>query len=81
MAKLLYFANLVEFLGRDSETVALPEGVTDVRGMLAFLRARGGSWEPLFGENKVRVVVNKQFVNLDSKITDSADIAFIPMQF
>lgn len=81
MAKLVYFASLPDFLGRHIETVTLPESVTDVHDVLAYLRARGGSWQPLFGENKVRVVVNKQFVTLDSKVDDSAEIAFIPLQF
>lgn len=46
MAKLLYFATLADRLGRTSEEAALPATVTDVRALLAWLRGRGGVWEP-----------------------------------
>lgn len=41
MAKILYFAGLVEKLGRASEETELPPAVTDVRTLLAWLRLRG----------------------------------------
>ncbi|MEK7191093.1 MAG: hypothetical protein AAB153_02235 [Pseudomonadota bacterium] len=46
MAKLLYFAALADRLGRTSEETALPATITDVRTLLAWLRGRGGIWEP-----------------------------------
>lgn len=41
MARILYFAYLVDKLGRAQEDMALPATVQDVRGLLAQLRARG----------------------------------------
>lgn len=35
MARILYFAYLVDKLGRSQEDLALPAGVQDVRGLLA----------------------------------------------
>ncbi len=41
MAKILYFADLVDRLGRASEEVVLPAEVTTVESLLAWLRGRG----------------------------------------
>lgn len=77
MAKILYFAQLVEKLGLPSETVALPATVTDVRSLLAWLRTRGGQWEKLLADDAVRVTVNRQFVNLDTPITGDVEVGIV----
>lgn len=77
MAHILYFAYLVDKLGRAREELPLPETVQDVRGLLAWLRARGGIWEKALADDKVRVLVNKQFAELDTKIADSDEIAIV----
>jgi len=77
MAKILYFAYLVDKLGRAQEDLPLPETVQDVRGLLAWLRARGGIWEKALADDKVRVLVNKQFAELDAKIADGNEIAIV----
>ena len=51
MAKILYFAQLVDLLGRASEEVTLPDSARDVRGLLTWLRSRGGNWERLLVED------------------------------
>jgi len=80
MAKILYFAALVDQLGRDSESVALPTSVSDVRSLLTWLRTRGGNWERLLVEQAVRVTVNKQFAAPETPINDAAEIAIISMR-
>ena len=40
MARILYFAYLVDKLGRAQEDLALPESVREVRGLRTHLRAR-----------------------------------------
>ncbi len=77
MAKILYFADLVDKLGCAAEDVALPASVNDVRALLAWLRARGGNWERALAEDAVRVTVNKQFVTLETKIDNACEIALI----
>lgn len=77
MAKILYFAALVDTLGNTAEDVALPATVNDVRALLAWLRARGGNWEQALVEEAVRVTVNKQFVTLETKIDNACEIALI----
>jgi len=78
MAKILYFANLVDKLGASSEEVDLPASITDVRALLAWLRARGGNWETALMENKVRVTVNRQFAAPETSLDNTTEIAIVP---
>ena len=77
MARILYFAYLVDKLGRAQEDLALPAAVQDVRGLLAQLRARGGVWEKALAEDKVQILVNKQFSAPETKIADVDVIAIV----
>lgn len=79
-AKILYFAGLVEKLGRASEETELPPAVTDVRTLLAWLRQRGENGEHTLAENAVRVTVNRQFVAPDSPVDNNAEIAIVAMR-
>ena len=63
MNKLLYFAALVDKLGLASEEIDLPSNVTDVRGLVALLKQRGGAWEEVFGNDALRITVNNNFPN------------------
>jgi molybdopterin synthase sulfur carrier subunit len=78
--EILYFAGLVEKLGRASEETALPPSVTDVRTLLAWLRRRGENRERALAENAVRMTVNRQFVALDSPVHSDAEIANVAMR-
>lgn len=77
MAKILYFAQLVDLLGCASEETRVPDSVEDVRGLLAWLRARGGNWQRLLLDDAVRVTLDRQFVDLDTPVTDAHEIALI----
>jgi len=77
MARILYFAYLVDKLGRAQEDLALPPGVQDVRGLLAHIRARGGAWEKALTEDKVQVLVNKQFSAPETAISDADVVAIV----
>jgi len=77
MARILYFAYLVDKLGRAQEDLALPETVRDVRSLLAQLRARGGVWENALTEEKVQVLVNKQFSTPETIISDADVVAIV----
>jgi sulfur-carrier protein len=78
MAKILYFSTLVDKVGGSSEETSLPETVTDVRGLLAWLRGRGGNWEIALKEDAVRVTVNRQIADLETLVNDKQEIAIIP---
>ena len=77
MIKILYFAQLVDLLGRASEEVSLPEGTHDVRGLLAWLRTRGGNWERLMVEDAVRVTIDRQFAEPGTVLSDPSEVAII----
>jgi sulfur-carrier protein len=77
MARILYFASLVDQLGRGAEDVELPDEVGDVRGLLAWLRARGGSWEKYVREDALRVTVNRKFAEPATRISDADEIALV----
>ena len=77
MARILYFAYLVDKLGCASEEMTLPEDVRSVGALLAFLRARGGAWEKALADQAVRVTVNRQFAALESPIGDRDEIAVV----
>ena len=77
MARILYFAYLVDKLGRAQEDLPLPSDVQDVRGLLALLRARGGVWQQALTEDRVQVMVNKLISLPEAKITDNNEIAIV----
>ena len=78
MAKILYFASLVDKFGTSSEEVTLPAAVADVRALLAWLRTRGGNWETALVGDKVRVTVNRQFAMPETRIDNTVEIAIVP---
>ncbi len=77
MARILYFAQLAEHVGKTSEDLALPAEVTDVRALLAVLRARGPQWQRALADDAVRVMVNRQLATLDTAIGDAQEIGLL----
>jgi molybdopterin synthase sulfur carrier subunit len=75
--RILYFAALAEKLGSTQDELTLPNEVQDVRGLLAWLRTRGGVWEQTLADDKVRVLVNRQFVVLDTRISADDEVAIV----
>ncbi|KPK67318.1 MAG: hypothetical protein AMJ84_13430 [Acidithiobacillales bacterium SM23_46] len=80
MARILYFATLVDQLGRASEELPLPDTVRDVRALVAMLHGRGKNWVTALDEATLKVTVNRQFAELDTPIQDDSEIAFISMR-
>ena len=75
--KLLYFAALVDKLGLASEEIDLPSSAVDVSGLVAILKQRGGAWAEVFGNDALRITVNKQFADLTTLIKNGDEVAFI----
>ncbi len=77
--RLLYFAWLRAKIGTAEEELALPPGVADVAGLLAWLKARGGGYaEALKNLEAVRVAVNQDYVGPEHKIRDGDEVAIFP---
>lgn len=77
MARILYFAYLVDKLGRATEEVDLPAGVDNVGALLAWLRKRSPDWEKALAEDAVKVTVNKQFAAAQTRIDNDSEIAIV----
>ena len=77
--KLLFFAALREQLGRPSEDIELPVGVSTVGALRDHLRSRGGEWERVFAANRaVRAAVNQDMVQAQAPIKAGDEVAFFP---
>lgn len=77
--KILYFAWVKSKTGIGEETVALPDGVTDVAGLLEWLKGRGPEFaEALADPSIVRVAVNQEIANLDAAVAEGDEVALFP---
>jgi molybdopterin synthase sulfur carrier subunit len=79
MITILYFARLREALGKTSEQIALPAGVSDLGALRVLLRQRGGAWAEEMADGKqVRAAVNQDIAQGDTLINDGDEVAFFP---
>lgn len=77
--KLLYFAWLRQKIGAESEQVTLPEGVTDVAGLIDWLKGRGDNYaEALKNDKVIKVAVNQAYARANTPLKDSDEVALFP---
>ncbi len=76
--KLLYFIQLAKISGKDEEEVAMPDSVTNVETLLAWLRKRGPNWKESFADDRVQVTVNRQFAESYTLIEHDDEVAIVP---
>jgi DUF971 family protein/molybdopterin converting factor small subunit len=76
--KLLYFSYLVKKLGREAEEVSLPATVTEVAGLIQWLRRRDPDRAWLFADGSFRVTVNKQFAEPFTRLEAGDEVALVP---
>ncbi len=76
--KILYFIDLAKISGKDEEEVVIPDSVTDVESLLAWLRKRGLRWADSFAYDKVQVTVNRQFAEPFTLIEHGDEVAIVP---
>ena len=77
--QLLYFGWVRGKIGTDRETIEIPDGVTDVKGLITWLRGRGNGYAEALAEPLVvRVAVNQELADLDQPVTSSDEIAVFP---
>ncbi len=77
--KLLYFAWLRTKIGTAEESVDLPAGVSDVGGLIDWLRGRGpGYADALANLAVVKVAVNQEYVGLDHPVKPGDEVALFP---
>ncbi len=77
--KLLYFAWLRAKIGKAEETLDLPPDVTNVAGLLDWLKSRGpGFADALKDKAIVRVAVNQEYVGWDHPVRTGDEVALFP---
>jgi molybdopterin synthase sulfur carrier subunit len=77
--KILYFAWVKSKTGIGEEDVSAPAEVTDVAGLLTWLKGRGpGFAEALEDLSMVRVAVNQEIAQLDAPVSADDEVALFP---
>ena len=77
--KLLYFAWVRQKIGIAGEDFALPQDVSDVRGLVEILAARGANYTEAFRDlAALRCAVNQTHSGFDTKISNNDEVAFFP---
>ncbi len=77
--KLLYFAWLRSKVGLHEEEVSLPESVSDVASLIAWLQTRGPNYaEALANASVVRVAVNQEYASPSHRIRPGDEVALFP---
>ncbi|MFK4823988.1 molybdopterin converting factor subunit 1 [Paenochrobactrum sp. BZR 588] len=76
---LVYFAWVRERIGREAETITLPDSVTTIGGLLNHLQQLGENYAyALEAEDVVRTAINHEHAEADSIIKDGDAIAIFP---
>lgn len=79
MLKVLYFAWLREKAGVGEEEVEPADEITDVAGLIEWLKGRGGGPAVALADLRaVRVAVNHEHVALDHPLKPGDEVAFFP---
>jgi molybdopterin synthase sulfur carrier subunit len=77
--QLLYFGWVRIKMGKDRENIDLPDGVTNVQGLIEALRDRGGQYEEALSDiSMVRVAVNQELTDLDAAVANDDEVALFP---
>ncbi len=77
--EILYFGWVRQRIGLAKEAVDPPGEITDVRGLVEWLRRRGGGYEAGLGNlAQLRVAVNQELANLDAPIGRGDEVALFP---
>ncbi len=77
--KILYFAWLRLRIGKDQEEVKPPTSVTDIAGLVAWLKTRGSAYTEVLADlSIIRFAVNQEFAELTTSINQGDEIAIFP---
>jgi len=76
--RILYFIQLAKISGKDEDEIVLPDSVTNVETLLAWLRKRGAAWKEPFADGSVQVTVNRQFAEPYTLIEHGDEVAIVP---
>lgn len=76
---LLYFAWIREAIGRDGETVDLPDTVTTAAALIDWLSARGDGYAEAFADkDRLRIAVDQEFAGPETSLAGAREVALFP---
>lgn len=78
MALLRYFSWVREKIGVASESVSLPEEVTTVAALRAFLATRTAAHAELLHHPTLRIAVNQRYAQPGDPVADGDEVAIFP---
>ena len=73
--QLVYFGRPREQLKISNETVDVPEGLSTLAELLAWLRSRGETWAHELTESRIRCAINQEFSGVAACINECDEIA------
>ncbi|MBG05093.1 MAG: molybdopterin converting factor subunit 1 [Rhodospirillaceae bacterium] len=77
--KILYFAWLRQKTGIDAEDVEMPPEISDVAGLLDWLKERNSNFADALADfASIRVAVNQEFAELDAPVAQGDEVAIFP---
>ncbi len=77
--KILYFSWVRDRVGIGSEDMSPPESVTDVEGLIDWLKEQGEGYQRAFEDvTVIRAAVNQEHVKLDHALGSDDEVAFFP---
>ena len=77
MTNLLYFGRLADVTGKTSDTVQLPDTVSSVAELRAWLDQTHET-ETVFQSPEIKIAINNEFVDDYSPLDGAKEIAFMP---
>lgn len=78
MLRIHYFASIREQLARASETMALPDGVSNVADLVDYLVGQDQTNAVLKDSRQVLVAVNQAISDRTHPLTGDEEVAFFP---
>lgn len=76
---ILFFASLREELDSDRESIELPDDISTVGDLVAWLSQRGENWRTALAEERaLGIAVNQSLANNETALADGAEVAFFP---
>ena len=77
--QVLYFGWVKSRIGIGKEELSIPPEVTNVGGLIDWLKSRGDSYANAFEDvTALRFAVNQEIMPLDATITDGDEVAVFP---
>ena len=77
--KILYFAWLRQKTGIDAEDVEMPLEISDVAGLLDWLKERNSNFADALADiDSIRVAANQEFAELDAPVAQGDEVAIFP---